>query len=318
MNILFISSTRIGDAVLSTGLLQHLIEKYEDAHFTIASGSLPAPLFKCTPRVLKRIALVKQPFSLHWLSLWKNVVGTAWDLVVDLRGSGLAWTLVAKKRRVLQSVDDGLHRVEALANFMELPDPPSPKLWWSGNEENYADEFMNGATPIIAIGPTANWAAKIWPADRFISLLNLLTAKDGILPGARVAVLGGEDERYLALPILNSIPPERCIDLVGSVDILSAAACLSRCQLFIGNDSGLMHLSAATGVPTLGLFGPSPPINYAPWGSKCAVAKTEIPYEKLVGAPDFDHLDTQSLMTSLTVENATIATIDLWNRSQVK
>ncbi|MGC1301369.1 MAG: glycosyltransferase family 9 protein, partial [Caulobacteraceae bacterium] len=55
---------------------------------------------------------------------------------------------------------------------------------------------------------------------------------------------------------------------VGRVDLLTAYALLKRARLFIGNDSGLMHLSAAAGAPTLGLFGPSDERLYAPWGPK--------------------------------------------------
>jgi ADP-heptose:LPS heptosyltransferase len=51
-----------------------------------------------------------------------------------------------------------------------------------------------------------------------------------------------------------------------------AAACLARCTIFIGNDSGLMHLAAAAGAPTLGLFGPSQASEYAPAGRRTAIA----------------------------------------------
>src|SRR5690606_941321 len=62
------------------------------------------------------------------------------------------------------------------------------------------------------------------------------------------------------------VPGDRLIDLVGKVDPLTAYACLKRARLFIGNDSGVMHLAAAAGSPTLGLFGPSDETLYAPWG----------------------------------------------------
>ena len=62
------------------------------------------------------------------------------------------------------------------------------------------------------------------------------------------------------------VPPDRAIDLIGRTDLLTASAILRRATLFIGNDTGLMHIAAASGVPTLGLFGPSPIDQYAPWG----------------------------------------------------
>ncbi|EFH11199.1 hypothetical protein HMPREF0731_2580 [Pseudoroseomonas cervicalis ATCC 49957] len=58
------------------------------------------------------------------------------------------------------------------------------------------------------------------------------------------------------------------IDAVGRLELPEAAALLSRCALFLGNDSGLMHLAAAAGVPTLGLFGPTPAGEYAPIGPR--------------------------------------------------
>ena len=57
---------------------------------------------------------------------------------------------------------------------------------------------------------------------------------------------------------------------MGRLSLPEVAACLARCALFIGNDSGLMHLAAAAGAPTLGLFGPTPAEEYAPAGVSAA------------------------------------------------
>ena len=74
----------------------------------------------------------------------------------------------------------------------------------------------------------------------------------------------------MAAPVLDGLGDERAVDLVGKLSLPEAAAVLARCALFVGNDSGLMHLSAATGTPTLGLFGPSPADHYAPAGPRAA------------------------------------------------
>lgn len=314
MNILFISSTRIGDAVLSTGLLEHLLERYPDARFTVACGPLPAPLFARAPRVERVIALHKRPLAGHWLGLWARIAGTTWDLVIDLRGSALAWTVRAGKRQVFRRANDALHRVEALGRLLGLEEPPSPRLWWAQAEEDEAVARIGKGGAVLALGPTANWPAKIWPAERFVALAQRLTGDGGILAGGRVAVFGGAGERDIARPVLQAIPAERCIDLVGSVDLPTAAACLKRCDLFVGNDSGLMHVAAATGTPTLGLFGPSQSAHYAPWGPHCAVAETDVPFTSLVGAPDFDHRATDTLMTSLSVDRVVAAADELWRR----
>ena len=65
MRVLFITATRIGDAVLSTGLLGHLVERYPAARFTIAAGPAAAPLFAAVPRLERLIVVEKKPWSLH-------------------------------------------------------------------------------------------------------------------------------------------------------------------------------------------------------------------------------------------------------------
>ena len=107
--------------------------------------------------------------------------------------------------------------------------------------------LLPGGRAVLALGPTANWPAKVWPAERFAQLAHRLTAPGAALAGAAVAVAGGADETPLARPLLGSIPAERRIDLFGQ-DLLAVAAVLRRCALFVGNDSGLMHLAAALGL----------------------------------------------------------------------
>ncbi len=102
--------------------------------------------------------------------------------------------------------------------------------------------------------------------------------------------------------------------LVGGVDLATAGACLGRCVLSVGNDSGLMHLAAASGIPTLGLFGPSHAYRYAPWGAHAAYVRTRESCEELVGAPGFDHRATDTLMDGLEVAAAAAAAEALWRR----
>jgi ADP-heptose:LPS heptosyltransferase len=164
----------------------------------------------------------------------------------------------------------------------------------------------------LAIGPAANWPAKRWRAERFAELASRLTAAAGPLPGSRVAVLAAHHERELAEPLLAALHPGRRIDLVGRVDLLTAAAVLRRCAMFIGNDTGLMHIAAAAGTPTQGLFGPSPVAQYAPWGRRTAwVRSTDLP-EAMFG-PGFDHRTTGTLMDGLSVDAAEAAARRLWH-----
>jgi heptosyltransferase-3 len=311
MHILFVTATRIGDAVLSTGLLGHLVERYPGARLTIAAGPLAGPLFEATPGLERLIIVEKRRWSLHWLPLYSAVVTRRWHLVVDLRGSALAWLLMAGDRKVMAKGDAREHRVQQLARLFDLESPPDPLLWTAPRHEAAARVLVPSGPPVLAIGPAANWPGKEWRAERFAELAGRLTAHSGPLPGGRVAVLAASHERARAEPLLAAIPAERRIDLVGRLDLLTAAAVLRRCAMFIGNDTGLMHIAAASGAPTLGLFGPSPVVQYAPWGRRTAWVRSVEPPEAMFG-PGFDHRTTRTLMDGLSVDAADEAACRLW------
>ena len=315
MKILFVTSTRIGDAVLSTGLLAHLIESHPDSRITVACGPAAAPLFAATPNVERVIALAKRAAGGHWFALWRACATTLWDLVVDLRASMIAYLLPARRRLVLQTRGDAGHRVEGLGRLMALDPPPAPRLWSSPEQAAEAGRLLPGGGPVLAVGPTAKWPGKQWRAERFGELAQRLTAPGGILPAARIAIFGGPGEREAALPMIDSVPEERRIDFVGALDLLTAHACLKRASLYVGNDSGLMHIAAAAGCPTLGLFGPSRENHYAPWGPRAAFVRTERAYDELVGGAGYDHRSVDSLMDSLSVEVACAAAEALWARA---
>jgi lipopolysaccharide heptosyltransferase III len=314
MNILFVTATRIGDAVLSTGLLSYLAERHSGARFTIAAGLPAAPLFATVPGLQRLIAVAKRPCALHWLPLLARVAGQHWDLIVDLRGSALAWMLRAGERRVMAKGDPREHRVRQLARLFDLDPPPQPRLWTAPAHERAAAALLPPGLPLLAIGPAANWRGKQWRAERFAELARRLTSSDGPFAGARIAVMAASHERAQAAPLLASMPSGLVIDLVGRTDLLTAAAVLRRCVLFIGNDTGLMHIAAASGAPTLGLFGPSPAEQYAPWGPYTAVVQTATPRLELF-KPDYDHRTTDTLMDSLSVEAVEAAAVRLWQRA---
>ena len=311
MHILFVTATRIGDAVLSTGLLSHLIGRYPMARLTIAAGPMAAPLFEAVPQLEQLEVIQKRRWSAHWLPFYAAVATRRWDLVVDLRGSALAWLLRAGERRVMAKGDAREHRVRQLARLFRLDPPPSPQLWTAPRHDRAAAALIPPGAPVLAIGPAANWRGKEWRADRFAALAHRLTVPDGLLPGWRVAVLAAAHERRQAEPVLAAIPLNRRIDLVGKVDLLTAAAVLRHCALFIGNDTGLMHIAAASGTPTLGLFGPSPSDQYAPWGQHAALVRSVDRPDALFG-PCFDHRTTDTLMDGLSVDDAEAAAGRLW------
>lgn len=316
MRLLFITSTRVGDAVLSTGILAHCIQRHPGIAVTIACGAPAAPLFAAVPNLDELIILKKMRYARHWLTLWARCVGRCWDLLIDLRSAPITLLLAAKRRWRIGRPDDSVHRVVRLAQVLGLEDnPPAPHLWIGEAERRAALRLVPEGPPVVAVGPTANWVGKTWRPEYFAELIRRLTGPGGILPGARVAVCGHRSERQAALPVLEAVPGQRRIDLVGSAGLLEIFACLQRTALYIGNDSGLMHLAAAAGVPTLGLFGPSREELYAPWGPLTAAVRPPIPYEEIF-PPGFDHRNTGTLMDGLTVDRVEAAALALWRRVQ--
>ncbi len=291
MRVLFITSTRIGDAVLSTGLLDHLMRAHPDAGFTIACGRVAEGVFRRMPALERVIPIDKKRYGLHWLGLWSQVAFTRWDLVVDLRGSAIAWLLPARRRAVMRGGRRAGHRLLHLAKTLGITPAPRPVAWFGAAEAARAASLVPPGGAVLALGPTANWVRKVWPPDRFLSLARMLTGPGAVLEGARIAVLGGpgDQERAMAAPVLDALPG--AIDLVGRLDLPEAAAVLARCTLFVGNDSGLMHLSAATGTATIGLFGPTPASEYAPIGARAlAVLAKGPPGAAPMGALSASHV----------------------------
>lgn len=125
----------------------------------------------------------------------------------------------------------------------------------------------------IAIGAGASYgSAKCWPPPRFAEVASRLQSEKD----ADIILFGTAAEAAVSNAISAEMrrPP---IDLTGKTSIADLPALLSQCQLFIGNDSGAMHVAAAVGLPVVAIFGPTDPNGTAPVTPRSTIVK-EKPY----------------------------------------
>ncbi|MXV44543.1 glycosyltransferase family 9 protein [Saccharibacter sp. 17.LH.SD] len=284
MKILFITAHRLGDAVISTAVLNLLQERYPRAVFTIVCGPAVESLFTAVPRCERVISLTKKRHNRHWLSLWRQSVGKCWFMVVDLRSSVVSWGLWARHRIIVRGGRRPGLKIAQHARALRCETPLMPRLWLRPEEKHAAQQLLQSSQLLLALAPTAGTPTKSWPARSFVQLAQRFMA-EGFRP---VIFYGpGEVEKHYASPIVQALP--EALDMGGNRPLGEVACLLQRCQIFVGSDSGLMHLSAAAGVPTLGLFGPSFVSQYAPSG----------PYTQTLCAPG---PEGQGRMEALSVD----------------
>ena len=135
--------------------------------------------------------------------------------------------------------------------------------------------------PVVAFAPGAVGPGKAWPPERYAELARLLTQA-----GTSVWVLGGPNEKSIAAAIRER-GGEHARDLTGN-DLRNAIIALKASDAAVTNDSGLMHISAAIGTPTVAIFGPTLPRLWEPLNPLAAIRLTRAPaveilFPKLVG-----------------------------------
>ncbi len=130
----------------------------------------------------------------------------------------------------------------------------------------------NGFT--IGFGLGAKWETKRWPVRHFVQLARLILEK---FPIARIALFGSEEEYELGMQFKSGFGAKIPVVFVFGQPLNRVKLGLSRLDLLVSNDSGLMHLGTALGVPTLGLFGPTHPVlGFGPLGEKSKVVTLDL------------------------------------------
>jgi heptosyltransferase II len=141
----------------------------------------------------------------------------------------------------------------------QLTVPPQEVAAWRALRNVVAD-----GRPVITFAPGAVGAGKAWPAERYAGLARELI-KDGVM----IWVIGGPNESSLAAQI-KAAGGNQVKDLTGH-DLRDAILALAACDAAVTNDSGLMHVAAAIGAPTIAIFGPTSPWHWRPLNPLAAV-----------------------------------------------
>lgn len=299
-HLLFITSNRIGDAILSTAALEAArLRLGGDPKVTVVCGPLPASAFRAVPNLGSLITMEKRHG--RWTQLWLQLRKARYDLAVDLRGSLTTFGLSAKERIVHRKTTVLRHKLEELAALMGVTSLPAPKLHLDPKARSDA-QHIHGDGPLLCLGAGANFIGKRWPPERFALLAQRLVGAGGPLAGARVALLGAPSDAKLHAEILPTLAAMgiNAVDAAGKLDLLAGGALLERATLFVGNDSGLMHMAATMGAPTVGLFGPSDERVYGPTGPR-TIAVRGRDYDSIM-AIGYMPLIEHSLMEELTVD----------------
>ncbi|OPY89245.1 MAG: ADP-heptose--LPS heptosyltransferase 2 [Syntrophus sp. PtaU1.Bin208] len=123
--------------------------------------------------------------------------------------------------------------------------------------------FLVGMAPGAAYGP-----AKMWFAERFGAVANRLVSE----LNARILLFGSSGDRK-AIEDVQGSSRDPLLDLAGKTSLREAILLISRCSLFVSNDSGLMHVAGALGVPTVAIFGSTNPVTTSPSGRRTIVVR---------------------------------------------
>ena len=291
--VIMIPYVWIGDFVRCHSVVKLLRAKNPDRPIDIVSSTLCAPLADYMPGV-RRAIVVDLPRGKLGLALQRKlasllqdekygqaiVMSRKWKAALPpwLAGIPLRTGFAGEFRfGLLNDVRLGESKLPRMIDQMgalALPkDAPIPADWplpelKIPSEEIGAWAAQRGLAeekhPIVTLSPGAVGAGKAWPARHYAELAGALTAV-----GVSVWVLGGPNETPIAKEIVAA-GGNRVRDLTGT-DLRNAILALAAADAAVTNDSGLMHVSAAVGTPTIAIFGPTSPWHWKPLNPLAAV-----------------------------------------------
>ena len=304
MRILIRATNWVGDAILALPALRGVRTKFPQAHIAILARPYVADLYTDQHvadelvrydwrgihagfRGRERLASELRAKKIDTALLLQNAFDAAWiawrariveRIGYNRDGRGLLLTRrIPVPRRDEIPAHEKFYYLELLrrAGWIDtLPETPEIKLEVPERKGQQAQATLleNGARADcfrIAVGAGASYgSAKCWPPRRFAETLNLfLKQTDG-----EVILFGTAAESQVSAAIGEQLV-RRPIDMTGKTSIAELPALLSRCQMFVGNDSGAMHVAAAVGLPIVAIFGPTDPEGTAPVTPRCTIVQ---------------------------------------------
>jgi heptosyltransferase-2 len=291
--ILIVPYMWIGDFVRGHSVVKLLREQYPERPVDLLSSSLCAPLAEFMPGVRKAIVfdlprgslplaryreLAKRLRAEHYgqalimLRTWKSALAP-WLAGIPKRTGFLGemrFLLINDMRGGERTLPRMIDRMGTLA----LPADTAPRTQWPLPEIRVEPDDVakwratQGLTHdkrrVVALAPGAVGAGKAWPVAHYASLARNLAAD-----GHAIWVLGGPNETPLAAEIVAA-GGNAVRDLTGA-DLRNAIVALAAADAAVANDSGLMHIAAAIGTPTVAIFGPTSPAQWAPLNPLAAI-----------------------------------------------
>jgi predicted lipopolysaccharide heptosyltransferase III len=272
---------------------------------------------------------------------WRLIAGLRrrrFDTVIDLtdgdRSAFLSWISGALVRigfndehrwrgrcytQVVQPVPGVQHRIdrdlEALKPISIQAGSKDLQLWLTPEEENSADQLLDrlGIQPsqsMVILQPGARYWFKAWPPERFAELADRFMS----LYGCQV-LIGGSDQDIDLAQQIQQMAKSRPIIMAGRTTIKQFAGIAKKSALFVGSDSGAMHIASAVGTPVVALFGPSSPREWGPRGGP-----VEVLYKDLDCRSCFHPTCTrgeQNCMRLITIDEVMMAAAGLMGQARL-
>ncbi|RKU37750.1 lipopolysaccharide heptosyltransferase II [Candidatus Poribacteria bacterium] len=300
--ILVVKLDHLGDVILATPVFSNLRHAYPNAELHALTGRWSRVVLERHPDVNAVFDYNSPAFSRTGQSttlkqafqLYRELHRQKYDLIIELRGdwrttkfSLLQLTPHRLSRAALQ-IENKLGRPrfsgthETTRNLDVLRHAGIPTSIQTATfsvttaDEKWASDFLaihkiDKQGPLVAIHPGSPIPLKRWLPERYAKLADWLIARKG----TQVLFVGVKDE----IPIVTEIQRRMkgiSINIAGETTLTQLASILHTCNMFIGNDSGPMHLAAAVGTPTIGLYGPGDPTRFAPIGVACQTIRRKL------------------------------------------